>query len=479
MIESIKTQLWQLLKKKDVSLVMIYDKEGKILWQKGRNVKGKSVHEGEGFSKTFINESFNRHAAVVEKNVAVNVFGDHLSASARHLHIKSLFTLPVTDSLFLYIDSGVREYFSETEIEVFKTLGFLLGKNIERMLENEREIGGISGASNQMKLVREMVVKFSMETEPVLLIGETGVGKSHTAELIHRYSGRKGRFEVAEITTINENLFESTMFGYKKGAFTDAKTDRSGLVQEAEGGTLFIDEVAEIPVSFQGKLLRFIETQKYRVLGEPYERKADVRIVAATNKDLQQAIETGEFREDLYYRLHVLEIRIPPLRERKEDIRSFVTENKRYLKGKELAEDCWEVINEHHWSGNMRELITVLKRAGILLDSPVTGEGLKNIIGGGPVKKIPEGAEPPSNGAPAADPRIREAWTRMKAGESFWDAVKEPFLDRDLNRDQVKHIIEEGLNMTNGKHVSLMELFNIDKTRYKKFMKFLYRNELR
>lgn len=469
MIETIKSQLWDLLKKKDVSLVMIYDNEGNILWHKGRRIKGKSIEDGEGFSKSFIKDTCCTTNAVVEKNLAINIYGDNLSASAKHLHIKNLINLPITDSFYIYIDSGIKEYFSETEIEVFKAMGVILGKTLERIITNDQEIGGISGTSGKIKRVREMVAKFSMEAEPVLLTGETGVGKSHTAELIHRYSGRKGKFEVAEITTINENLFESTMFGYKKGAFTDAKTDRKGLVQEAEGGTLFIDEVSEVPASFQGKLLRFIETQKYRVLGEPFERKADVRIVAATNRDLQQSIEKGEFREDLYYRLHVLEILIPPLRERKEDIKSFIQENRKYLKGKETTDDFWDAIYKHNWPGNMRELITTLKRAGILLDSPISSTGINSILTSDVYKKNIE----------STDNRLNQAWNDLKQGKSFWEAVKDPFLNRDLNRDQVKSIINQALNETNGKHVSLMKTFNMDKTKYKKFMKFLYRNDLR
>jgi len=226
MIETIKLQLWELLKEKNVSLVMIYDREGKILWHKGRTVTGKSIQEGKGFSKSFINDSFNQPRELIEKNVAITLYGDNLSASAQHLHIKSLIILPVTDSFYLYIDSGIKEYFSQTEIEVFKTMGVVLAKTIESIACNEQEIGGITGSSQKIKNVQQMVARFAMEDEPVLLIGETGVGKTHTAELIHLYSGRKGRFEVAEITSINENLFESTMFGYKKGAFTDAKSDR-------------------------------------------------------------------------------------------------------------------------------------------------------------------------------------------------------------------------------------------------------------
>lgn len=337
----------------------------------------------------------------------------------------------------------------------------------------EGETGGreITGDSEEIKAIREMVLKFSLEEEPVLLMGETGVGKSHIAELIHRYSGRKGKFVVAEITSINENLFESTMFGHKKGSFTDAKEDKTGLVQAAHRGTLFIDEVFEIPISFQAKLLRFIDKKKYRVVGEAEEREADVRIVAATNKDLQKAIRDKEFREDLYYRLHVLEIQVPPLRKRKQDIRTFITQNQAYLKGKEIGKGFWDAILDYDWPGNMRELITVLKRAGILLDSPVTGEKIIEIIRKSGYKKFFENIP-----AEAWEQNVRDA---LKNGKNFWEAVKEPYLNRDLNRTQVKELIRSALIRTDGNYKETLKLFNLEENEYGNFMKFLYRNNLK
>jgi transcriptional regulator with PAS, ATPase and Fis domain len=139
-----------------------------------------------------------------------------------------------------------------------------------------------------------------------------------------------------------------TFFGHKKGAFTDARSDKKGFVDEAQGGTLFFDEIAEIPVSFQAKLLRFIESKKYMVLGDPVEKEANIRIIAATNRNLPEAINSGQFREDLYYRLQMLEINIPPLRERREDLKALVMENLQYLKGKEIGsgKDFWEVVRK-------------------------------------------------------------------------------------------------------------------------------------
>lgn len=468
MFESIKTQLWDLLKQKQVSLVMIFDEKGEILWHKGRKIEGKSIHMGFGFSKSFAQKIIPKGRLIKKEDVEIIVFGNDLSESAMNLSVKSLIVVPIKNNYFLYVDSGTREYFSESDLEVFKVMGELLGKMIERVLDDEKDISGITGVSKEIKKIREMVLKYSLEEEPVLLIGETGVGKSHIAELIHRYSGRKGKFEVAEITSINENLFESTMFGHKKGSFTDAKADKTGLVQEADKGTLFIDEISEIPISFQAKLLRFIDKKMYRVIGESREREADVRIVAASNRNLQEAIKEKEFREDLYYRLHVLEIEIPPLRNRKEDVKAFIQGNRNYLKGKEIGAGFWKTILNHNWPGNMRELITVLKRAGILLESPITGEKLEEVIHGIGYKKS------------AVDGRnySENIWDEFTKGKSFWEIVKEPFLNRDLNREQVKGIIAEALAKTNGNYKDTLALFGIAESEYEKFMKFLYRNEL-
>jgi transcriptional regulator with PAS, ATPase and Fis domain len=470
MFESVKTQLWDILKKKEVSLVMIFDKNGEILWHKGREIVGRSIHLGAGFSTSCAKKIIAHGNPIKTGDAQIVSFGNQLPESAVNLNVKSLLILPIKKNFFLYVDSGTKDTFTETDMEVFKVMGELLEKMIDTVIEDQEDSEGITGISPEIKKIREMVLKYSLEEEPVLLIGETGVGKSHIAELIHRYSGRKGKFVVAEIPGINENLFESTMFGHKKGSFTDAKADKIGLVQEADKGTLFIDEISEIPVSFQAKFLRFIDKKKYRVLGEAKEKEAEVRIVAASNKNLQKAIKNKEFREDLYYRLQVLEIEIPPLRDRKEDIKTFITTNQKYIKGKEIGKGFWETVLNHDWPGNMRELITVLKRAGILLESPITGEKIKEIIYGSGYQKIFK--------TTGTETWKEEIWDAFKNGENFWQVVKEPFLNRDLNRHQVKVIIAEALAQTDGNYKDTLRLFNIEESEYGTFMKFLYRNHL-
>jgi transcriptional regulator with PAS, ATPase and Fis domain len=334
--------------------------------------------------------------------------------------------------------------------------------------KNEADVDGITGKSEKMKRIKELVLDYSLEDEPVLLLGETGVGKSHTAELIHRHSGRKGKFVVASAPNLQEGLFECTLFGHKKGAFTDAKSDRQGLVEEAREGTLFIDEISGVPESIQARLLRFIESKKYRVVGESFEREANVRIIAASNRDLLKAIENKEFREDLYYRLNVLEITIPPLRDRKADIQDFVMEKQTYLKGKKIGPGFMEALYNHEWPGNIRELISVLKRAGICCKSPITGEDIKNMINQNDSKKSFD----------QTNDKLEEIWDELKAGKTFWEAVKKPYLDRELNRCEAKSIIEKALIEAGGKYKGALKIFNLEDNEYNNFMRFLYANRL-
>lgn len=468
MIETIKTKLWELLKGKKISLAMIYNREGEVLWHRGRRISSKWVQEGEEFCKSYIKESMENGEAVDQENVYITYSGDGLSESAERLRIKSILILPIEGDFFLYVDSGTQMTLSESERGLVRMLGNLLTEAIEKIKRNQEGNRGISGQSAAIKQVRNMALKFSLEEDCVLLLGETGVGKSHMAEIIHNHSGRKGKFIVADTTTINENLFESVIFGHKKGSFTGAVDDKCGLVDEANEGTLFFDEISEVPLSLQAKLLRFIETKKYRVLGDPAEKTSDVRILAATNRDLKQLINEKNFREDLYYRLNILVLTIPPLRDRKEDIKVVVNENLKYLKGKEIGNGFWNVILNYHWPGNYRELFAVLKRAGVLCDSPIKGKDLEKMIDKNDME-VSETKEPD---------HIDMTWKELESGKDFWEVVKEPFMNRELNRDEVKMIIARALRKADGSYINAMEFLNLHRSEYKKFMKFIHNNRL-
>jgi len=468
MFEVIKTKIWSILKEKEVSLAMVYDNEGRILWHKGRGIIGKTIEEGEGFSKSIIRNSLKSGKRINREKVLIASSGNGLPESAYKLLIKAILVHPIERDLFLYVDSGIKESFTASERDMFKMLGDMLGLMVKQIKKNQENIGGITGSSEAMKKIKKLVLNYSIVEEPILLKGETGVGKNHIAEQIHRNSGRKGKLVVVHTPSINESLFESEIFGHKKGAFTDAKYNQKGLVFEADGGTLLFDEISEVPLSFQTKLLRFIETKKYRVLGETSEREADVRIVTATNRNLHKSIEKGEFREDLYFRLHVLEIEIPPLRQRKDDIKMLVLENQKYLQGKILGNGFWEVIFNYDWPGNVRELFTVLKRAGIMLNSPISGKDIQTVIEQGINRK-------------SSRDEIDKAeliWSHIKSGKSFWNVLWPLFIAREVDRDFVKRVLKKAYIEGSKNFKKMVEVLNIGEKDYQKFMSLMYKYKI-
>jgi len=239
-------------------------------------------------------------------------------------------------------------------------------------------IGGIVGKSPSVIRIIELMVKIADSPSNVLITGESGTGKELIARAIHHYSYRKDRpFVAINCSAIPEGLFESELFGHIKGAFTGAIANKEGIFESANGGTIFLDEIGDIPQSFQVKLLRVLDDKIIKRVGGNQEIKIDVRIVAATNKDLKKAIAEGTFREDLFYRLDVIPIEMPPLRERKEDIslliEHFLSKFNRILGGevKSTSPDAMERLVNHSWKGNVRELENVIERAVTLGSGPV------------------------------------------------------------------------------------------------------------
>jgi transcriptional regulator with PAS, ATPase and Fis domain len=207
----------------------------------------------------------------------------------------------------------------------------------------------------------------------VLLTGESGTGKELFARAIHNLSPRQDSpFVVINCGALPEHLLESELFGYKAGAFTDAKRDKSGRLQMADGGTVFLDEIGELPIALQVKILRVLQEKTFEPLGSLQEQSVDIRIVAATNKDLDQAVQSGEFRQDLYYRLNVVRLHLPPLRSRTEDIpllinqfiRNFNVLQNKTIQG--MSEDALSILLRHPYPGNVRELENIIEYAFIL-----------------------------------------------------------------------------------------------------------------
>ncbi len=467
MIEAIKTRLWEVLRQKEVSLAMVYDRRGRILWHRGRSISGKTVEEAEGFPKSLIRATLAERSEVAGEDVVVLASGTELPQSARTLFLRSLLVLPIERDFSLYLDSGSREGFSPADQEVFRTLGSLLGEAIAGIRAESGDPGGVAGSSPAMERVRELLLRYAIEDEPVLLLGETGVGKNHVAELIHRASGRRGRLVVAHCPSIPESLFESEMFGHRRGAFTGAGEGRPGLVQEAEGGTLMLDEVSEIPTSIQAKLLAFVETRRYRPIGEARERDADVRLLAASNRDLAEEVRAGRFRADLYYRLDVLPIEIPPLRERPEDLRDLVEHHLHLLRGTQPGPAFFEALAHHTWPGNVRELIQVLKRVGIQRPGPeVGGEVAELLLAGLEVA------------AEVGDGRVAEVEAALRAGAGFWDSAWRAFLDRDLNREQLRGLLRRAFAAEGGSLRRLAEALRVDPADYARFVSALHKYDV-
>jgi Nif-specific regulatory protein len=290
----------------------------------------------------------------------------------------------------IYVDArGRREVFSKENLEFLTAFSDQAAIAIEnaqlhKLLSDENlylkrelmqgyQFANIIGKSPQMLSVFELMKKVLGISVSVLIHGETGTGKELVARAIHYNGIRKaGRFVPIYCGALPESLLESELFGYKRGAFTGAFKDKKGLFEEADHGTLFLDEIADISLAIQAKLLRVLQEQEFHRIGETTPRRVDVRIVSATNKDLEAEIRAKRFREDLYYRLNVVQIELPPLRERQGDIpllahhflRRYVKETQKEIRG--FTPQALRVLERHPWPGNVRELENRIARSVVL-----------------------------------------------------------------------------------------------------------------
>jgi DNA-binding NtrC family response regulator len=241
---------------------------------------------------------------------------------------------------------------------------------LKREVEARYHFHHLIGKSPSMQKIYDLIERISDTSGSVLITGESGTGKELVAKAIH-YNGmrKEGPFIAVNCAAIPEGLLESELFGYKKGAFTDAKSDKRGLILEANEGALFLDEITEMPLVLQAKLLRVIEEKEVRPLGDTNSYPIDVRFISTSNRDFKSVIQQGRFREDLYYRLKVIDIELPPLRERKEDIpllvqhfiRKFSDELKKSVSA--ITEDALKILVNYAWPGNVRELENIIQRA--------------------------------------------------------------------------------------------------------------------
>jgi DNA-binding NtrC family response regulator len=272
-------------------------------------------------------------------------------------------------------------------------------------LDQRYQFDSLIGRSAAMREIFQTLTRVAPARATVLLAGESGVGKDMIARAIHQHSPRKDApFVKINCTALPENLMESELFGYEKGAFTGATSSKPGKFEQADKGTVFLDEIGDVPANIQVKLLRVLQDRQFERLGSNVTRNVDVRVIAATNVDLRAALEERRFREDLYYRLNVVPINVPPLRDRREDIPFLVLHFISKL-GKELGSDIKEIspgamdrLLEHSWPGNVRELENTIERSMVLASGHVLEAAdirIENIRGGGPApsasQMLPEG----------------------------------------------------------------------------------------
>ncbi|MGC1485375.1 MAG: sigma-54 dependent transcriptional regulator [Candidatus Acidiferrum sp.] len=252
---------------------------------------------------------------------------------------------------------------------------------LREQLRSKPGFGGMIGVSAKMQRVYKMIEKVSQHEYPVLILGESGTGKELVAKSIH-YSGiRKERpFAPVDCSSLVPTLIESELFGYVKGAFTGALQAKQGLLEAAQGGTLFLDEIGDMPVDLQAKLLRALQEREVKPVGSTERRHINIRIIAATNRDLESAIRTGVFRQDLYFRLNVVQLKLPPLRERKSDIQLLVTSflekfSDPHGAPRSISDDAMRRLIAYDWPGNVRELENAIERAVAMGSGPIVHVG--------------------------------------------------------------------------------------------------------
>jgi DNA-binding NtrC family response regulator len=304
------------------------------------------------------------------------------------------------------------------------------------------------GRSTSMQKLFETVAHIRDLPANVLILGESGTGKEMVARALHANGSRApGPFVAVNCAAIPETLIESELFGYVRGAFTDARKDRPGLFQEASGGVLFLDEIGEVPMTLQAKLLRVIEDHEVRPLGGNKSEKVDVRLVSASNRVLEELVQDGRFRQDLFYRLNVIRIDLPPLRERVEDIpllvdhfiRKFAIKTRRNVNG--IDKDALAVLLRHPWPGNVRELEHTIERAVLLGKNSTIGlEDLPAQLRAGDQRKLP-----------------------------LTEAVARSFTLRELEREYIERVLET----TNGNKSEAAKILGVDRTTlYRKLEEF-------
>ena len=336
------------------------------------------------------------------------------------------------------------------------------------------------GRSPEALALQQEIERVARSDAKVLITGESGVGKEIVARAIHSRGPRAQHvFAPVNCAGLPETLLESELFGHVRGSFTGAYRDKPGKLETAHLGTAFLDEVGEMTLRMQGLLLRFLETGELQKVGaDGAGRHVNVRVIAATNRDLRDMIRQGGFREDLFYRLNVIHILVPPLRERREDIAllahqflsTFTTHNRSTITG--ISPEAMKVLNEYSWPGNVRELENVIERLVVTVQTSMID-----------VHDLP--AELRAHDRVALRPKRErrrtvadDLYKRMiEHKESFWTVVYPLFMDREITRSNVREVVRRGLEEARGNYKIVARLFNMEARDYRRFLNFLRKHD--
>ena len=376
----------------------------------------------------------------------------------------------------IYLSLGPRR-FLEAEMEFVTTIGVVASHVLATILwsstklersDKKVDFENIIGQSREIREVYSQIKMAATSNTTVLIEGESGTGKELVARAIHKNSNRSDApLITVDCGAIPDTLIESELFGSRRGSFTGATADRAGLIEAAHKGTLFLDEISNTSPSLQVRLLRVLQEKEVRRIGDAKGRAVDVRLIAATNSNLEALVEEGQFRQDLFYRLNVLHITVPPLRKRKEDIpaiaQAFLERlNKANKSRKRFSTAALEQLTAGHYRGNVRELQNLVERAYLRAAESNT---IKQVA----VNSADAGQE--------ADEVSRWFKDLRDGRANFWSAVHSRYKKRDISREKVIALMDLGLRETHGSYKSVAKLFHVEENEYRRFMDFLRRND--
>lgn len=368
-----------------------YEKENDFTIISARNILQENIKDISEFSSGLLQKVIDKKKPLLYHDVQSDPTISQFE-SIQLQNIKSVIGVPVFHNekiwgVILADSKKSRKFFTDDNLRFLDFFSNLLTLSLERIgrveklqdenrillnrLEKTETLPNMIGESNAIRSVAKLIHKVAQTDATVLILGESGTGKDLTAQAVHKLSRRKDEPYLAQFCgSIPDNLLESELFGFKKGAFTGASADKKGLLEVADKGTFFLDEIADISSALQAKLLRVLENQEIMRLGDTQYKKVNVRIIAATNKNLLHLSKEGKFREDLFYRLNVFPVTLPPLRERKEDIPLLADFFIKRFSGDSytITKSALNKLESYFWPGNVRQFINVIQRAIILAD---------------------------------------------------------------------------------------------------------------